>query len=136
MRRKLRNTPDIAIATAFLNPSGFNLIADELEQAPRVRLLLGAEPEQEVIRAINDSDADRTVRLTEALKRHSAWIVAERDALGFTRESSDQSKRLVRWLKQVDLLKVFCTARLSFLRIHPCQRFSRAQATSHTLGYH
>lgn len=46
MRKKLRETPNIAIATAFLNPSGFNLIADELEQAPHVRLLLGAEPEQ------------------------------------------------------------------------------------------
>jgi len=102
MRKKLRNTPDIAIATAFLNPSGFNLIADELEQAPRVRLLLGAEPEQEVIRAISDSDADRNSRLTEALKRHSDWIIAERDALGFTREASDQAKRLVEWLKQFD----------------------------------
>jgi hypothetical protein len=102
MRKKLRNTPDIAIATAFLNPSGFNLIADELEQAPRVRLLLGAEPEQEVIRAISDSDADRNIRLTAALKRHSDWIIAERDALGFTREASDQAKRLVEWLKQLD----------------------------------
>ena len=34
MRNKLRNTPKIAIATAYLNPAGFNLIADELEKAP------------------------------------------------------------------------------------------------------
>jgi hypothetical protein len=102
MRTKLRETPNIAIATAFLNPSGFALIAEELEQAPRVRLLLGAEPEQEVVRAISDSDADRNIRLTAAIKRHSDWIVAERDALGFTRESSDQAKRLVDWLKQLD----------------------------------
>ncbi len=102
MRKKLRNTPDIAIATAFLNPSGFNLIADEIEQAPHVRLLLGAEPEQEVVRAISDSDADKSIRLTDALKRHSDWMIAERDALGFTREASDQAKRLVEWLKQID----------------------------------
>lgn len=102
MRKKLRHTPDIAIATAFLNPSGFNLIADELELAPRVRLLLGAEPEQEVIRAISESDADRSSRLSEALKRHSDWIIAERDALGFTREASEQAKRLVAWLEQLD----------------------------------
>ena len=76
--------------------------ANELEQAPRVRLLLGAEPEQEVIRAINDSDADRNSRLIEALKRHSDWIIAERDALGFSREASDQAKRLVEWLNQLD----------------------------------
>ena len=81
MRGKLRETPNIAIATAFLNPAGFNLIADELEMAPHVRLLLGAEPEQEVIRAITDSDADRNIRLADALKRHSDWMIAERDAL-------------------------------------------------------
>jgi hypothetical protein len=91
MRGKLRDTPNIAIATAFLNPAGFNLIALELEKAPRVRLLLGAEPEQGVIRAISDSDADRNIRLADALKRHSGWIIAERDALGFTREASTRS---------------------------------------------
>jgi hypothetical protein len=35
MRTKLRETPSIAIATAFINPAGFTLIADELEKAPR-----------------------------------------------------------------------------------------------------
>ena len=102
MRKKLRETPNIAIATAFLNPSGFALLADELELAPTVRLLLGAEPEQEVVRAISDSDADKNARLSAALKRHSDWIVAERDSLGFNREATTQSKRLVEWLKQLD----------------------------------
>lgn len=102
MRTKLRETPRIAIATAFINPAGFTLIADELEKAPKVRLLLGAEPEQEIIRAISDEDADRNNRLSDAIKRHSDWIIAERDALGFTKEASAQAKRLVEWLKQVD----------------------------------
>lgn len=102
MREKLRETPSIAIATAFLNPAGFSLIADELEKAPRVRLLLGAEPEQEVVRAISDSDADRNIRLANALRKHSDWMIAERDALGFTREASTQAIRLVEWLKQLD----------------------------------
>ena len=102
MRKKLRETPNIAIATAFLNPSGFALLADELELAPTVRLLLGAEPEQEVVRAISDSDADKNARLSAALRRHSDWIVAERDSLGFNREATTQSKRLVEWLKQLD----------------------------------
>ena len=102
MRTKLRETPSIAIATAFINPAGFTLIADELEKAPRVRLLLGAEPEPEIIRAISDEDADRNNRLSDAIKRHSDWIIAERDALGFTKEASVQAKRLVEWLKQVD----------------------------------
>lgn len=36
--------PRLAIATAYFNPAGFGLLADELEQAGSVRLLLGAEP--------------------------------------------------------------------------------------------
>ena len=102
MRTKLRDVPNIAIATAFINPSGFELLADELERAPRVRLLLGAEPEQEIIRALSDADADRDDRSSDALKKHSNWIIVERDALGFTREASAQAKRLVEWLKQID----------------------------------
>jgi len=35
----------------------FGQIADEIEQAPHVRLLLGAEPEQEVVRAIEVCNA-------------------------------------------------------------------------------
>ena len=41
--RKLYADPaSVAIATAYLNPAGFVLLADELEQAPSVRLLRGA----------------------------------------------------------------------------------------------
>lgn len=102
LRKKFRNTPDIAIATAYLNPSGFSLLADELELAPHVRLLLGAEPEQETVRAITDSNADQDHRLKAALKRHTDWLLAERDALGFNRNATAQAKRLVEWLSQVD----------------------------------
>lgn len=102
MREKLRETPSVAIATAFLNPAGFNLIADELEKVPRVRLLLGAEPEEEVIRAFSDCDADKTLRLANAVQRHADWIIAERDSLGFTRETTAEAIRLVDWLRGVD----------------------------------
>ena len=36
--------PDVSIATAYFNPAGFALLADQLEQCGHVRLLLGAEP--------------------------------------------------------------------------------------------
>ena len=45
MRTNLAVTPPVAIATAFFNPGGFRLLADELEQVGPVRLLLGAEPD-------------------------------------------------------------------------------------------
>lgn len=46
LRENKVTAPPIAIATAYVNPAGFALLADELELAPRVRLLLGAEPEE------------------------------------------------------------------------------------------
>ena len=41
------STPALAIATAYFNPGGFALMADHLESSPKVRLLLGAEPQPE-----------------------------------------------------------------------------------------
>jgi len=35
---------ELSIATGYFNPEGFAMLADRLEQLPRVRLLLGAEP--------------------------------------------------------------------------------------------
>ena len=40
LRENKVQPPPIAIATAYINPAGFALLADELEIAPRVRLLL------------------------------------------------------------------------------------------------
>ena len=42
---ELKNAPCVDISTAYFNPGGYNLVADELEQATAVRLLLGAEPQ-------------------------------------------------------------------------------------------
>ena len=36
---------EIAIASGYFNLGGFSVIADALEAAPRVRILLGSEPE-------------------------------------------------------------------------------------------
>ena len=102
LRSKYREIPNIAIATAYLNPSGYELLASELEEAPKVRLLLGAEPEQEIVRAISDEMSDRDFRLKIALERHSSWLLAERDALGFTKEATAKAKRLVKWLEDLD----------------------------------
>ncbi|MCB0909949.1 MAG: hypothetical protein KDB63_22865, partial [Nocardioidaceae bacterium] len=62
--------PPIAIATAYINPAGFALLADELETAPRVRLLLGAEPDEDSVRAITSGDADQDARRDAAIADH------------------------------------------------------------------
>lgn len=95
--------PPIAIATAYINPAGFALLADELETAPRVRLLLGAEPEEDSVRAITSGDSDQDTRRDAAIADHQAWLEAERDTMGFARVPTAKAKRMVEWLTSIDL---------------------------------
>ena len=96
-RKSLSSPPDVAIATAYVNPAGVALLLDELERTPRVRLLLGAEPDRAAARpaAAGLSRAE----LASALRRHEAWLAAERDLTGFTREADAAAQRLVEWLR-------------------------------------
>jgi superfamily II DNA/RNA helicase len=94
------NNPPIAIATAYINAGGFSLLADELEAAPRVRILLGAEPQAEVIRSKAIGEAGAHKKLMDAESDYESWLLAERDSMGFTFESVEQAKRLVEWLEK------------------------------------
>lgn len=44
LRTTYKDPVELSIATGYFNPEGFAMLADRLEQLPRVRLLLGAEP--------------------------------------------------------------------------------------------
>jgi len=99
LRENKVTAPPLAIATAYVNPAGFDLLADELEAAPRVRLLLGAEPEEDSVRAITLGDADQDARRDAALMNHQAWLEAERDTMGFERIPTAQARRMVKWLE-------------------------------------
>jgi superfamily II DNA or RNA helicase len=102
MRQHLAQPPRIAIATAYFNPAGFGLLADELEQVGRVRLLLGAEPEieQARIRRLTTATGLRAQRETvrRALEGHDRNLTEDRNLVGFTREADAQAHRLVDWL--------------------------------------
>lgn len=102
MRAHLAVAPPVAIATAFFNPGGFRLLADELEQIGSVRLLLGAEPEPDnwvrTLAAGRGRQADRQ-HLRRALDGHSRDLSADRNLLGFTREADSAARRLVAWLR-------------------------------------
>uniref|UniRef100_UPI000AA859D3 SNF2-related protein n=1 Tax=Mycolicibacterium llatzerense TaxID=280871 RepID=UPI000AA859D3 len=102
LRENKVTAPPIAIATAYINPGGFALLADELEQAPHVRLLLGAEPDAESVNAIASGDSDQDARRCAAIQHHQAWLEAERDTMGFARVPTNQAKRMVQWLRSVD----------------------------------
>ena len=101
LRQNKVTAPPIAIATAYINPAGFALLADELETVPRVRLLLGAEPEEESVRAITAGDSDQDALRDAAIANHQAWLEAERDTMGFARVPTANAKRMVDWLSGV-----------------------------------
>jgi hypothetical protein len=100
-REALAEAPSAAIATAYVNPAGFLLLAGELEKLPRIRILLGAEPVPDPVLLERDESAVQE-RLKAALHDHGQWLRAERDALGFTQGATASAKRLVAWLKAAD----------------------------------
>lgn len=99
LRAKFSKAPSLAIATAYINPGGFHLLADELEQAPHVRLLIGAEPDEETVRGVVARDKNVDKKLRAALENHQEWLQSERDATGFTKESVGEAKRMATWLR-------------------------------------
>lgn len=100
-REALATPPSAAIATAYVNPAGFLLIAEELERLPRIRILLGAEPIPDPQIRL-EPDAPARERLRAALADHEGWLKAERDALGFELSATQSARRLVAWLRAAD----------------------------------
>jgi hypothetical protein len=97
LRERLAEAPTIAIATAYLNAQGFELLAEELERAPGVRLMIGAEPQQPEERLFARRPAD-TDLLEKAIADHEAGLRDERDLAGFSIERDAAERRLVAWL--------------------------------------
>jgi len=91
LREELTTPVELAIATAYLNPGGFDLLADEVELAPVVRLLLGAEPEAPKQR--REAGGDPGDLVVDGLR-------VERDLTGFTLEADRSARRLVAWLRK------------------------------------
>jgi hypothetical protein len=101
LREHLAVPPTIAIATAYLNAQGFELLADELELAPRVRLMIGAEPQQPEERLLARRPTDDEL-LQKAIADHEAGLRDERDLAGFTVARDAAERRIVAWLRMID----------------------------------
>ena len=71
MRRNLVAAPEIAIASAYFNPGGFGLLADELEQAGTVRLL-------NVVNSLDTPVCHTETRHWEELRAGLSAVVAVR----------------------------------------------------------
>jgi superfamily II DNA or RNA helicase len=95
---------EVTVASAYFNPGGYALLADELDQVGRVRLLLGAEPaaSERELRPLKESVSPARAaraRLRRALEGHTRDLVADRDLLGFNIEADRSARRLVTWLR-------------------------------------
>ena len=99
LRGVLADSPSLSIATAYINPGGYALLAEELNQAPKVRLLLGAEPQHREEMAMLRAEPYSDRKLGNAVHSHENWLAAERDALGFSREALGDAKAFVDWLE-------------------------------------
>jgi hypothetical protein len=83
---------EIAIATAFVTPAGFGVLAPQLDRAGRVRLLLGAEPAPDAWRTQRrpgdpPSEAFLRHEVAEGLRLLELGLRRERDRQPFTAES-------------------------------------------------
>ncbi|HWQ23384.1 MAG TPA: helicase-related protein [Gaiellaceae bacterium] len=99
----LRDPYVLAIATAYFDVGGFTQLRDQLGRAGRVRLLVGAEPQEpERRRRLRPGETPRAAarrEREEALETHFARLVEARDALGFTIEADRATRALVDWLR-------------------------------------
>lgn len=103
---QLKDAPNFAISTAYFNPGGFSLLADQLERAGHVRLLLGAEPDVAAdlgrLRPLRNGslpEDDANVRISAALKEHHRLMEEDRNLIAFSREADSRIQRMIDWLR-------------------------------------
>lgn len=99
IRRTWKDAPDFWIATAYINPGGFSLIADELERVGTARILIGADPDVPLakVRRLSDETDDEHVR--RALEGHERSLKEDRDLLGFDLPGDRSARRFIGWLR-------------------------------------
>ncbi|HQU42416.1 MAG TPA: helicase-related protein, partial [Pirellulales bacterium] len=103
MRRERRMLWELSIAAAFFDVPGFDLIASELKQVAKVRLLLGAEPVPEAARRLRwrggPLDAELPLEeLRDSLNELECGLARARDLLPFDDQADRALRRLLEYL--------------------------------------
>lgn len=94
-----QHSADVSIASGYFNLGGFAVIADALETAPSVRILLGSEPEQARPRRVVLPGAPPAAQaLGERVRELRASLEADRDLLEFSRSEASAVRRLLDFL--------------------------------------
>jgi len=94
----------VAVASAYFNVGGWQLIAKELKRVGTVRLMLGAEPQRQtdpVVLRDSSVPARRAAEqeLNSALAQQGEQLATERDLVPFTAEARGQVHELIDWLR-------------------------------------
>ena len=92
-----RHEYPVSIATGYFNLGGFSTIADILEAAPSVRIMIGAEPEPEVVPDMLEVDRENPGRAVDRLQQA---IVAGRDDIPFSADADAKIARLKAFLER------------------------------------
>lgn len=95
---------ELWIATAYFNPEGLELLAEETQHIPRIRLLLGADPTPEPLRQLRqpgDPDEPEFTRreAQQALRRLVGALERDRDFLPFSPHADAAIRRLIEFLR-------------------------------------
>ncbi|MBS1263252.1 MAG: RNA polymerase-associated protein RapA [Methanonatronarchaeales archaeon] len=101
---KLADEPDLDIVTGYFNPKGFFSVAEGLNHVDRLRLLLGAQPEQEGVERWRKPEEPRgedyqRKQVDAALKTLDENLERDRNLLGFSREVDEGLQELIGFLE-------------------------------------
>ena len=101
---RLRDEPDLDVVTGYFNPRGYFSILDGLEHVGQVRLLIGAQPDQEGIERWRQPEEPRgeayeRKRIEEALQSLDQNLERDRNLLGFSRDVDQGLQELVDFLR-------------------------------------
>ncbi|MCS7305220.1 MAG: phospholipase D-like domain-containing protein [Thermoguttaceae bacterium] len=113
---------EVCIASGFFNLAGFRLLADLLEEAPQVRLLLGVEPrpEAELPEAEPGISPEQTMRqlVEEQLRLQTEGLNRQRDLLPFDRQEDEWVRRLLKLLYSEKLQVRRCSQRILHAKLY------------------
>lgn len=100
LRENRKHPYELAIATAYFNLGGYQLLADELDHPQSIRILLGAEPPvpERQVRGLNEERGERS-RLKTALVESEGALRSDPELLGFNLEAAQGAHRLIGWLR-------------------------------------
>ena len=100
-RKHHKDVIDLKIASAFFNPQGLRLIASEIEHLNGVKLLLGSEPENELLRTERlpgDPFNFSELQIENNVKELKLAIEKRRNLLPFNHDTDQSIKKLLKLL--------------------------------------